>query len=143
MSQFLKSKFNILGVDYGETNTGFAVSVDGISSPLKIVNSKDFFHFLQEIQKVIQEYEIKLIVFGLPDSYDNKETKQSIKVRQVVNNLKKYIKIPFDYVSEYGTTSEALANGIVSNMSRKSRNKRNDHYSANLILLNYLDKKSV
>lgn len=142
MSQFLKNKFNILGVDYGDTNSGFAVSVDGVSAPLKIVNSKNFFHFLQELQKVIQEYEIKLIVFGLPDSYEGKETKQSLKVRQVVNNLKKYIKIPFDYISEYGTTSEALANGIISNMSRKSRNKRNDHYSANLILVNYLDKKA-
>lgn len=141
MSLYLKNKNNILGVDYGEVNTGFAVSVDGVSAPLKIVSSKNFFHFLQELQRVIQEYEIKLIVFGLPDSYDNKDTKQSIKVRQVVNNLKKYIKIPFDYVSEYGTTSEALANGIISNMSRKSRNKRNDHYSANLILLNYLEKK--
>lgn len=141
MSQYLKNKFNVLGVDYGDTNTGFAVSVDGVSSPLKIVNSKNFFHFLQEIQKVIEEYNIKLIVFGLPDSYDQKDTKQSIKVRQVVNNLKKYIKIPFEYISEYGTTSEVLANGIVSNMSRKSRNKKNDHYSANLILMNYLESK--
>ena len=142
MSQFLKNKKNILGVDYGDVNTGFAVSVDGVSSPLKIVNSKNFFHLLQEIQKVIQVYEIKMIVFGLPDSFDNKDTKQSIKVRQVVNNLKKYIKIPFDYISEYGTTSEALANGIISNMSRKNRNKRNDHYSANLILRTYLDSQS-
>jgi putative transcription antitermination factor YqgF len=94
------------------------------------------------MQKVIQVYDIKLIVFGLPDSFDNKDTKQSIKVRQVVNNLKKYIKIPFDYISEYGTTSEALANGIISNMSRKNRNKRNDHYSANLILRTYLDSRS-
>ena len=141
MSQFLKNKFNVLGVDYGDTNTGFAVSVDGVSSPLKIVNSKNFFHFLQEIQKVIEEYNIKLVVFGLPDSYDQKDTKQSIKVRQVVNNLKKYIKIPFEYISEYGTTSEVLANGIISNMSRKNRNKKNDHYSANLILMNYLESR--
>jgi len=143
MSQYLKNKFNILGVDYGEVNTGFAVSVDGISSPLKIVSSKNFFHFLQELQRVIQDYNIKLIVFGLPDSYENKDTKQSIKVRQVVNNLKKYIKIPFEYVSEYGTTSEALANGIISSMSRKSRNKKNDHYSANIILMNYLENKEL
>jgi len=141
MSQYLKNSFNILGVDYGEVNTGFAVSVDGVSAPLKIINSKNFFHLLQEMQLVIEEYDIKLIVFGLPDSYDNKDTKQSIKVRQVVNNLKKYIKIPFEYISEYGTTSEVLANGIVTNMSRKNRNKRSDHYSANLILLNYLEKK--
>ena len=59
-----------------------------------------------------------------------------------MNNLKKYIKLQFDYISEYGTTSEALANGIISNMSRKNRNKRNDHYSANLILRTYLDSQS-
>lgn len=141
MSQFLKSKKNILGVDYGDVNTGFAVSVEGICSPLKIINSKNFFHFLQEIQKVIQVYDIKLIVFGLPDSFDYKDTNQSLKVRQVVNNLKKYIKIPFEFISEYGTTSEALANGIISSMSRKNRNKRNDHYSANLILRTFLDSQ--
>lgn len=140
MSQYLKNKFNILGIDYGDVNTGLAISVDGITTPLKIVNSKNFFHFLTEVQRVIEEYNIKLVVVGLPDSYDNKETKQSLIVRQVVNNLKKYIKIPFEYISEYGTTSEALANGIISNVSRKSRNKRNDHYSAELILRNYLEK---
>ena len=120
----------LLGLDYGLTNTGLALSIDGIVSPLKIVNSKNFNHFQAELSNLI---------FKNPLSHDGKENRQSIVVRQVVNNLKKYIKIPIIYINEYGTTQNSLSNGIVTNLSKKTRNKESDHYSAALILETYLD----
>jgi putative transcription antitermination factor YqgF len=140
MSPYLENRENILGVDYGETNTGFAISVDGVPSPLKVVNSKNLSHLLQEMSTVIVRYKIKLIVFGLPLNLDNQDTPQSMKVRQVVNYIKKFIKTPIVYVSEFGSTSSTLSSGIMTHASRKSRNKENDARSACFILQNYLDE---
>lgn len=139
MSQSQDNKEVILGIDYGLTNTGIAMSIDGVVSPLKIINSKNFNHFQSELAKLILQYRAKKIVIGLPLSHDGKENKQSIIVRQVVNNLKKYIKTPFIYINEYGTTQSFLSNGFISGVSRKARNKQNDSHSAALILENYFD----
>jgi|APGre2960657404_1045060.scaffolds.fasta_scaffold34554_1 putative Holliday junction resolvase len=142
MSPSRETKETILGIDYGLTNTGLALSIDGVVSPLKIVNSKNFAYFQSEISSLIIKYRIKKIVIGIPLSYDGKDNQQSLIVRQTVNNLKKYIKVPFIYISEYGSTQSFLANGIVSNISKKTRNKANDHYSAAIILENYFENLS-
>lgn len=139
MSPSRETKETILGIDYGLTNTGLALSIDGIVSPLKIVNSKNFNFFQSEIASLITKYKIKKIIIGIPLSYDGKDNKQSLIVRQTVNNLKKYIKVPFIYVNEYGSTQSFLANGIMSSISKKTRNKVNDHYSAAIILESYFE----
>jgi putative Holliday junction resolvase len=139
MSPSPKNNEVLLGVDYGLTNTGLALSIDGIVSPLKIVNSKNFNHFQAELSNLIFKNRVSKLIIGIPLSHDGKENKQSIVVRQVVNNLKKYIKIPIIYINEYGTTQNSLSNGIVTNVSKKTRNKESDHYSAALILETYLD----
>jgi putative transcription antitermination factor YqgF len=139
MSPSRETKETILGIDYGLTNTGLALSIDGVVSPLKIINSKNFTYFQSEISSLIIKYRIKKIIVGIPLSYDGKDNKQSLIVRQTVNNLKKYIKVPFIYISEYGSTQSFLANGIMSNISKKTRNKANDHYSAAIILENYFE----
>ncbi len=139
MSPSRETKETILGIDYGLTNTGLALSIDGVVSPLKIINSKNFTYFQSEISSLIIKYRIKKIIVGIPLSYDGKDNKQSLIVRQTVNNLKKYIKVPFIYISEYGSTQSFLANGIMSNISKKTRNKVNDHYSAAIILESYFE----
>lgn len=132
------SKENILGIDYGLVNTGLAISEGGIVSPLKIVNSKNFAHLQTEISSVVVKNKITKIIIGLPVSANGSENPQSLKVRQFANNLKKYIKVPMEFMNEYGSTQEFLSNGIISNISRQ-RAKKNDHHSAAIILEFYLE----
>lgn len=132
------NKDKILGIDYGLVNTGLAICDIDVISPLKIVNSKNFAHLQTEISLVIAKNRITKIVIGLPLSYDGTENSQSLKVRQFVNNLKKFIKIPIIFVNEFGSTQEFLSNGVVSKLSRK-KTKNNDHYSAAIILEYYLE----
>ena len=110
MSQSRETKEAILGIDYGLTNTGLALAIDGVVSPFRIVNSKNFNYFQSEISTLITKYRVKKIVIGIPLSYDGKDNKQSIIVRQVVSNI-----------------------------SKKTRNKVNDHYSAAIILESYFE----
>ena len=136
-----ENRENILGVDYGDVNTGLAIATDGVSVPLKVVKSLNIPYLIQEINRVVVEYKIKLMVFGLPLDHNGQDTKQSIKVRQVVNQIKKYIKVPINYVSEFGTTKEALSSGFLSQASRKSKSRNNDTRSACMILDRYLESE--
>jgi putative Holliday junction resolvase len=138
MSQSLNNKENILGIDYGLVNTGVALSESGIVSPLMVVNSKNFNHIQSILSSLIVKNKITKIVIGLPLSASGSENPQSLKVRQFVNNLKKYIKIPIIYVNEYGSTQEFLSNGVISNISRR-KIKQNDKYSAAIIIEYYLE----
>lgn len=130
---------SIIAVDYGTTNSGIAVSVEGVVSPLVVINSKNFEHFQRELESLILKYNAKKLIFGLPLSADGKENKQSLVVRQVVNNLKKKVKTPIFYVNEYGSTASYLSNGIVSTLSRKTKINQNDKEAAAIILRDYLD----
>lgn len=138
MSQSPNNNEKILGLDYGLTNTGVAICEGSIVSPLKIINSKNFVHLQTEISNLILKNKINKIVVGLPLSVNGTENPQSLKVRQFVNNLKKYVKLPIVFVNEYGSTQEFLSNGIISGISRKKA-KNNDHYSAAMILEFYLE----
>lgn len=138
MSQLQNNNENILGIDYGLVNTGLAISENGIVSPLSIVNSKNFNHLQSSIATIVLKYKINKIVVGLPLSASGLENPQSLKVRQFVNNLKKYIKIPIIYINEYGSTQEFLSNGVISNISRR-KVKNNDKYSAAIIIQYYLE----
>lgn len=138
MSQLQNNKDTLLGLDYGLVNTGIAICESGVVSPLSIINSKNFNHLMTSISTLVIKYKVNKIVIGLPLSASGAENPQTLKVRQFVNNLKKYIKIPIIYVNEYGSTQEFLSNGVMANISRK-KVKQNDKYSAALILEYYLE----
>lgn len=139
MSQSLKNNISLLAIDYGLTNTGVAICIDNVVSPLKIVNSKNFNHLQAELSQLIYKNKIQKLIVGLPLSADGTENKQSLIVRQTVNSLKKYIKIPIIYINEFGTTGDTLSNGFISKISRRARSKINDSHSAALILETYLE----
>lgn len=138
MSPSQNNKESILGIDYGLVNTGVALCEDGVVSPLTIINSKNFNHLQSSLSSLVIKNKISKIVVGLPLSANGSENPQTLKVRQFVNNLKKYIKVPIVFVNEYGSTQEFLANGVISNVSRK-KVKNNDKYSAALIIEYYLE----
>lgn len=132
-----------LGIDLGLVHTGLALSKEGITSPYKTINSKNFNHLMSEIHSVIVKENITKIIVGIPLSHDGKENKQSLEVRKIVNNLKKYIKVPIEYYNEYGTTYSHthLSSGFHVGVATKKKEKI-DQYSASSILESYLIDKS-
>ena len=103
----------VLGIDYGETN-----------------------------MKVVIQNKVGKIVMGLPLSYDKKENSQSKKVRQFAKLLKIRLKLPLEYVDEYGSTIESLEETIQQHVPKKAR-RLIDHYSAAILLRKYYDKSNT
>lgn len=130
----------LLGIDYGDTNTGLAFGKAGAVSPLNVLSSKDENQLFTTIGRLTAENKVTKIIVGLPLTADGKETAQSLKVRQFTRLLKIRVKKPVEFVDEHGTTKESIRGAIRSGISQKRR-QINDHLSAAMILKRYYSEK--
>ena len=135
----------ILGIDYGEKRLGIAISDDTntIATPLKYIdNNKEI---LSRLNKLINKYNIKTLVVGLPINLDGSHSKSSKKVLKFC----KYIKKELDIIVH--TTDERLSSVEAENKLRESGRSPNmfrnldrgiiDSASAAIILNSFIQKK--
>lgn len=124
----------ILAIDYGSKNIGLArasASVDVILPFGKIENkSADFVK--QELVKIIKKENIDKLIIGLPFGLDGSENKNTERIRNFIDDLKKIINIPVEFVTE--VFSSQAGDRMGAGVSR-------DEKAAMIILQNYLTKK--
>ncbi|WP_456465450.1 Holliday junction resolvase RuvX [Persephonella sp.] len=129
----------ILALDVGLKRIGVAYSDPlGISAnPLPpIENDKDVFN---KIKQIIDKYEIKTVVVGLPLTLKGEEGEQARITRKFVQRMKQEIPdIEVKFVDERFTTS--MAEKQLRETTKKSKRKKMiDSVSAVYILKTYLD----
>ena len=134
-----KTEQILLGIDFGETNIGLAFGRNNLVSPMKIVSGKNVDAAIADVTRVVLENKVTKVVVGLPVDYTGKETPASIRVRQFVNMLKVYVKVPIVFVSEYDSTKQSLNTAIEAGASKKRRRSIDD-ISAAVILKTYFDE---
>ncbi|OGH72268.1 MAG: hypothetical protein A3I93_03590 [Candidatus Magasanikbacteria bacterium RIFCSPLOWO2_02_FULL_43_22] len=88
-----------------------------------------------ELVNLIKKEKIDKIVIGLPLGLDGKENNNTTRVRKFVDDLKKEIKIPVDFVDERFTSAQA--DRMDGGMAGASR----DEKAAMVILESYLAKQ--
>lgn len=135
-----KNEETLLGIDFGDTKIGLAFGRNGLAMPLKIVSSKNKDVALKEICQIAVQNHITKIVIGLPTTYEGKETLQSKKVREFTKVLKHFLKLPSEFMDEYGTSGEALGY-LMSTGTSKNRREMDDSVAAALILKRYYHEK--
>jgi putative holliday junction resolvase len=130
----------ILALDIGDKRIGIAVSdaTEKMSFPVRVLHRTNIENDCREILKVAAEYNVRLIVAGLPRSLDGTIKKQAEKVQGFVDVLKTRTDIPIDYWNEWMSTKEAEGVLISSNVRREDRKKVIDKLAATLILDGYL-----
>ena len=132
----------ILGLDLGDVRIGVAVSdaTRIIASPFTTINVKTQ-NVISELKKIVLDYEIKKIVYGLPISLDNTKKRQAEKVRIFIKNLQKSFLeiefIPFD--ERYTTTIAQNALLYAKNKKTKEHKDKIDKVAAAVLLQGYLD----
>lgn len=133
----------ILALDVGDVRTGLAMSdpLGIIASPLKILNSNEC-DVVKEIISVINDNNIKKVVFGLPISLDGNEKIQAEKVRKFISILKKEKDIEYIPIDERYSTASAK-NMLLSTRKQglKGKSKSLDSISATILLQTYLSMK--
>lgn len=142
-----------IAFDIGEKRIGVALSDESntLSFPLKVIMNSP--GVKNRIHELVNEYEIGVIVIGLPYNLKGKEDFAAKKIKDFVNENFEDINIPVVFVDERFTSK--ISQGIIAGnihaektiTKKKKEAKKNipnkgdiDMLSAALILENYLEK---
>ena len=134
----------VMGLDYGSKTVGVAIS-DALgltAQPVETIVRKGENKLrttYARIRELIAEYEVELIVVGLPKHMDGSVGERAGKSMAFADELRTKTGLSVELVDERMTTVEA---GRVLNEAGVSQNKHKEHVdklAASLILKSWLD----
>lgn len=132
-----------LGLDVGDRRIGVAISdTQGIMArPLTIIERTDDQNDMETINALCKQYEVGLIIAGMPYSMDGTRGAQAEKVQAFIDNLKKYIEVPVEIRDE--RLSTVSAKRLLQTIKHKHDKKKvnDDAIAAAIILQCYLDER--
>lgn len=131
----------VLGLDIGEKRIGVAVSDPSgtVASPLVVLDAKPVLGDGGALVRLAEDYEVELVVVGLPRSLDGSEGPQADLVRAAGDRLARFLRLPVEYYDE--RLSSAEARRVMTSAGVSDRDKRGsvDMIAAALFLQSYLD----
>ena len=132
----------VLGIDYGDARTGFAVSdpMKIIANAIGTLNERRMENVADTVEKYVKEYEVDKIVLGYPKNMNNTIGERAKKTEVFAEMLKERIPdVPVVLWDERGTTKSAIYVLNEANVRNKKRKKAIDTVAAVIILQSYLD----
>ncbi|MTI48969.1 Holliday junction resolvase RuvX [Sporosalibacterium faouarense] len=132
----------LLGLDVGDKTIGVAVSDPlGLTAQgVTTIRRKGIKTDLQELSEIIEKYDIKEVVVGLPKNMNNTIGPQGEKVLKFIDKLKGKLEVEVILQDERLTTVSAERALINADVSRKKRKGVIDKVAATFILQSYLEK---
>lgn len=130
----------ILALDPGEKLVGAAVSDENLITikrlpPLKRSNWK---RLLQDVRSLIERFDVKTIVIGLPLSLDGTQGEAAQNVQRLGQNLARSVSLPVFLQDERLTSFEAMENLKAEGKQREQIPALIDGEAAALILRDFL-----
>ena len=131
----------VLGIDHGTVRMGIAMSdeLKIIAQPLEFIPAEPFSGFLDRLKELLQEYEVELILLGMPRNMDGSYGEASIKVREFEVMLKNSIITPIKTWDERLTSVQANRALSQGRVKKKKKRQNVDAISAAVLLQSYLD----
>ena len=135
----------ILGIDYGEARTGFAITDElGITAQgLETLQSNGSDRLiLKKIDELLEIYNIGTIVVGMPYNMNGTKSERAEKTEKLIHKLKcKYNKLKIDYMDERLTTVAAHKTMNFLNINKHKKRNIVDTISAVYILETYMERE--
>ena len=134
----------IMGLDFGSKTVGVAISDPLLitAQGIEIIRRKEenkLRKTLARIEELIEEYEVKEIVLGLPKNMDDSEGERVRLSLEFKDKLERRTGLPVHMWDERLTTVEADNIRIEANIRRENRKEYVDMIAAQLILEGYLE----
>ena len=132
----------IMGLDYGSVTVGVAVT-DALGltvQPVETIVRKDenkLRRTCARIEELVKEYDVELLVLGLPLNMDDREGERGEKTRAFGDMLARRTGLEVIYQDERLTTVEADEILAESGIRRENRKQYIDQIAAVLILQQY------
>ena len=127
----------VLALDIGERRVGVAISdpSGSVASPLQVIDTPE--RLGDSVAGLIDEYNVGLLVVGLPLTLRGEEGPQARRVRQVAERVAERANVPLVYQDE--RLSSAEANRVMSGYSARRRRGSVDKVAAAIFLQSFLD----
>ena len=138
-----ETKGRILGVDFGDTRTGLAVSDASrfLASGIGYVSPGGIQKTADKVVEVAREQKVSAIVVGLPKNMDGSEGFRAERCREFAGLLREQLEeIPVAMIDERMTTMSASRYLNETNTRGQKRKGVIDTLSAQIILQNALDR---
>ena len=130
-----------LGIDLGRKRVGIALSdnLNMIASPLKTLTYHNKKDLLIQLSKLIFEFDVEIIVLGLPLNMSGTDSLQTKKIRDFKSSLS-VLKVPIIYEDERLSSVSAKRSMVTQNIKTGHNKAEIDMRAAAIILQQYLDK---
>ena len=143
-----RKKSRLIGIDPGGKRIGIALSDENkiVATPYTTIIKENYRDLVNQIKKIVKEYDIDGIVIGNPINMDGTEGPSSQSAKDLAKNLSKDITENITLWDERLSSQGAfnLSNDLAINSSKKV--KKLDENSAQFILqgiLDYYHKKNT
>jgi len=135
----------VLGLDIGEKRIGVAVSDSNarVATPLAVIDSAAAQRDGRELARIVDDYEIELVVVGLPFTLEGQEGPQARRVRTIAGRLAAFLTVPLDFADERLSSSEAKQRMRESGETERTMRGSVDMVAASLFLQAYLDRRAL
>ncbi len=143
LEKIKETKGRILGIDFGETRTGLAISDASrlLATGVGNIKGGGLDRSVEAIAEVVATERISAIVLGLPVNMNGTEGPRAVRIRQLAELLEKRLpEIPLLLMDERMTTMAASRFLNETNTRGQKRKGVIDTLSAEIILQNALDK---
>ena len=129
-----------MGVDYGESRIGLALSDDTktVAFPYKTIKNKNVNFLLNFLRKLNSEKSVESIVIGLPLGMDGRDTQQTKKVRIFSDSIG-ILGLPIFLQDERLTSVSAKKSLIKQNIKTGHNKEKIDEIAASILLQHFLD----
>ena len=137
----------IIGLDLGTKTLGVAISdqTETIASGVTTLrfSENESENCFDELRKIIELYNAKLIVIGLPKNMNNTCGEATLRTENFSRKLKEEFNI--EVVMQDERLSSVAANNVLllADLSRKKRKSKVDTVAATIILQSYLDSSQA
>ena len=137
----------IMGLDYGSKTVGVAISdpLEITAQGVEIIRRKDETKLRKtyaRIEELIQQYDVKEIVVGLPKNMNNTEGERVQLSTEFKEALERRTGLPISMWDERLTTVAADRAMMEAGIRREDRGEYVDMIAASLILQGYLDYRA-
>lgn len=131
-----------MAVDLGTKRIGIALSdPDGLfASPLTVVQRKGGRQDLQEVADLARDYQVDVIVVGLPVDLRGQEAIAAEKAQVEIEQLRQLTPLPVETYDERMTSVAAQKAMREGGAGREQRKDNIDKVAAAMLLQSYLDK---
>lgn len=133
----------ILGIDYGDSKIGLAVSdfLQITAQPLGSYRTRGPEQDKEYFKSIVLEHNIGEIVLGLPLRMDGTCGPRVDKTKSFAQWLKTFLNVPIFFWDERLTTKQAIGILSTGKIKRKAKKDLEDQVAAVIILSTYLENR--